>query len=495
VSQKALVRDLLQDPAWQEKDVGFPLPDSSHACVVSLPTWESVIGYEENDAAIVAKMRSGYPRFFIHPITARYLKGLEERFAGDRERVMAYSSEEAARRAASYVSTQAGVKGRFISEDSSLLVVPEAGYSAARDYWRHTGEIISSRQAEDLMDGRKVDHSLLAGHRDSMAKVLGVESRNSFLFESGMAAIFTLFRIVTERRPGLKTLQLCFPYVDALKVQEQFGSGVDFINDVTGEALDHALSEIREGNYAAVFCEVPSNPLLHTVDLTVVGEACREGGVPLLVDDTVCSHHNIDTLAHADASSTSLTKWVSGVGDVLAGSIRIRNDSPFADELRQALDREVPGGSRLYPRDGEALVRNAADFCERVTECNRNGLRVANFLTEQSEVRKVWYPAFVDCEAYEALRRPDGGYGGLISFTLKEPDKTAALYEAMQFCKGPSLGTDYTLLCPYTLLAHYREMSWAHSCGVSAELLRISVGREPEEELLERLERAFAGIR
>ena len=231
------------------------------------------------------------------------------------------------------------------------------------------------------------------------------------------------------------------------------------------------------------------------MDLAAVGEACREGGVPLLVDDTVCSHHNIDTLAHADASSTSLTKWVSGVGDVLAGSIRIRNDSPFADELRQALDREVPGGSRLYPRDGEALVRNAADFCERVTECNHNGLRVANFLMEQPEVRKVWYPAFVDSEAYEALRRPDGGYGGLISFTLKESDKTAALYEAMQFCKGPSLGTDYTLLCPYTLLAHYREMSWAHSCGVSAELLRISVGREPEEELLERLERAFAGIR
>jgi cystathionine gamma-synthase len=240
---------------------------------------------------------------------------------------------------------------------------------------------------------------------------------------------------------------------------------------------------------------VPSNPLLHTVDLGAVADACQEGGVPLLVDDTVCSHLNIDTLAYADAASTSLTKWVSGVGDVLAGSIRLRNDSQFSDEFREALEREVPGGSRLYYRDGDALVRNASDFRARVTECNRNGLLVASFLTDQSEVSEVWYPASTDREAYEAIRRPNGGFGGLISFTLKEADKTAALYEAMQFCKGPSLGTDYTLLCPYTMLAHYREMAWARSCGVSEALLRFSVGREPEEVLLRRLKSAFSALR
>ena len=83
MGQKAPVRNLLQDPAWQEDDMGFPLPDSPHACVVSLPTWESVIGYEENDPAVVGKMRSGYPRFFIHPVTQRYLDQLEGRNAGE----------------------------------------------------------------------------------------------------------------------------------------------------------------------------------------------------------------------------------------------------------------------------------------------------------------------------------------------------------------------------------------------------------------------------
>ena len=80
--------------------MGFPLPDSPHACVVSLPTWEAVIGYEESDPAVVGKMRSGYPRFFLHPITASYLEGLEGEHAGKGERLMAYSSLAAAQRAA-----------------------------------------------------------------------------------------------------------------------------------------------------------------------------------------------------------------------------------------------------------------------------------------------------------------------------------------------------------------------------------------------------------
>ena len=495
MSQKALVRDLLRDPAWQEVDVGFPLPDSPHACVVSLPTWNSVIGYEEDDPEVVGKMRSGYPRFFIHPITAHYLKEMEARIAGHQERIMAYSSPEAVQRAAEYIVRHTGIRGRICSDQPLLLVVPEAGYTAARDYWRHTGEIISSRQADDLLQDRCIGSEEREGHRESMAELLGVETRDAFLFESGMAAIFTLFRVVTERRPGLKTLQLCFPYVDALKVQEQFGSGVDFINNPTGDALAKALTDVRAGAYAAVFCEVPSNPLLRTVDLPAVAGACKEGGVPLLIDDTICSHENIDTLAYADAASTSLTKWVSGVGDVLAGSVRLRSDSAFADEFREALEHEVPGGSRLYSRDGEALLANAAEFRQRVAQCNRNGLQVAEFLEEQVEVKKVYYPAFVDREHYDAVRRPDGGFGGLISFSLTDPSQTPALYEAMRFCKGPSLGTDYTLVCPYTLLAHYREIKWAESCGVSAELLRISVGRESEIELLGRLEEAFEAIR
>ena len=486
------MRDLLRDPAWREEDMGFPLPDSPHACVVSLPTWEAVIGYEESDPAVVGKMRSGYPRFFLHPITASYLEGLEGEHAGKGERLMAYSSLAAAQRAASFVRQRTGLSGRVIDSEVPLLAVPEGGYQAARDYWRHTGELISSRQAEDLQRGVVADCSQVAGFRCSLAQVMGVREQDAFFFESGMAAIFALYRAVTARRPGLKTLQLCFPYVDALKVQEHFGAGVDFVNSPRGDVLDESLSAIRQGVYAAVFCEVPSNPLLHTVNLPAVAEACRESLTPLLVDDTVCSHLNIDALSHADAVSTSLTKWVSGVGDVLAGAVRLNHSSPLAEELRRVFDDEVPDGSRLYPRDAEVLAANAADFELRVNECNNNGRAVAEFLHDHPAVAQVWYPSLIDRVEYEALQRPGAGFGGLMSFTLKLPERTPELYKAMRFSKGPSLGTDYSLLCPYALLAHYTEIPWANECGVATELLRLSVGREPVEDLLTRLDGALA---
>jgi cystathionine gamma-synthase len=119
---------------------------------------------------------------------------------------------------------------------------------------------------------------------------------------------------------------------------------------------------------------------------------------------------------------------------------------------------------------------------------------MAEFLDSRHEIAKVWHPSLVDREVYDALRRSEGGYGGLVSFMLRDSNRTPEFYKAMRFSKGPSLGTDYSLLCPYTLLAHYSEIPWAESCGVGAELLRLSVGREPVDDLLARLDEALYAV-
>lgn len=492
MGQKAAVRDLKSDPAWAPADLGFPLPDSPHACLVSLPTWDAVIGYEEGRADVVQAMRAGYPRFFVHPTTWALFEELERRLARPGERVVAYSTPAAAARARDYAEARSGHVGRLEEVDGlSVLVVPQAAYQAARDYWRHTGELVTSRQAEDFLAGRRADRSGEVTVRADMARVMEVREEDLFLFESGMAAIFTLFRVVTARGAGRKTLQLCFPYVDALKIQEQFGAGVDFVASGRGERFRSAVGRIRAGEYAAVFCEIPSNPLLHTVDFPAVAEACCESQTPLLVDDTICSHYNVDVLSGADAVSTSLTKWVSGIGDVMAGSIKLNEGSALAGEFRRALEKEAPGGLRMYPRDAEVLVRNAQGFVARVTGANRGGEIIAEHLAFHPAVDRVWYPKLVDRAEYDALRTPDGGYGGLMSFTLKDPGRAPAVYEAMRLSKGPSLGTEYTLVCPYTQLAHYTELDWAEECGVPRNLLRLSVGLESVDDLLGRIDAAL----
>ena len=88
--------------------------------------------------------------------------------------------------------------------------------------------------------------------------------------------------------------------------------------------------------------------------------------------------------------------------------------------------------------------------------------------------------------------RPGAGHGCLLSFELWGGiEQAKRVYDALQVCKGPSLGTSFTLVCPYVLLAHYNELRWAESCGVPSHLLRVSVGLEDPDNLWRRFEMAL----
>jgi cystathionine gamma-synthase len=90
------------------------------------------------------------------------------------------------------------------------------------------------------------------------------------------------------------------------------------------------------------------------------------------------------------------------------------------------------------------------------------------------------------------VRREDGGYGALFSMELTGGElAAAAFYDSLTISKGPSLGTDFSLACPYTLLAHYGELDWAAERGAVRNLLRVWVGLEDPEDLIGRLETAF----
>ena len=96
---------------------------------------------------------------------------------------------------------------------------------------------------------------------------------------------------------------------------------------------------------------------------------------------------------------------------------------------------------------------------------------------------------------FQAVLRDSELTGPLLSFVLKDAERFApALHDALQFCKGPSLGCDFTLVCPFTQLAHYHELAWATEQGVSPWLLRVSVGCEDPAVIIERFSNAFAVV-
>lgn len=473
----------------------MPLPKTQHACSVCLPTWDSVLGYEEKRDKVIRRLLAGYPRFFLHPSTTRLFAEATQALADNGSKVVVFPSRDAAQRAQRYVEKRSGSASRIASyEGLQALIVSEADLPVAMEYWRYTGEIVGSRQAEHVLNGEGGKGFPTGSLRKRIAEFGKFAPQNVFLYENGMAGVFATHRAISQLLPGRKTLQLEFPYVDTMRVQNHFGNGVVFLNEAAGESLEEALRRISKGEFSAVFCETPGNPLLRTVDLEAVSHACREGGVPLVVDDTICSVANIQVDQYADMITTSLTKWMSGKGDVMAGQVTLCPGSPMYSDLREFFERDCPGGSRLYASDARVLARNISSFARRMRESNAGGEALADYLITCPAVEAVWYPKYTTTTQYNAIKRKGGGFGGLISFVLKNRKKSARFFDALRLSKGPSLGTDFTLACPYTLLAHYDELEWVEGCGVDRHLIRISVGSEAPDDLIARVSDAIESI-
>ncbi len=487
-----MTRDLSADPAWQDKDLGLPLPDSPHACSVCLPTWDSIIGYEEGREKVLKRMRTGYPRFFKHPVVERLFAAAKAEVATEQEEVIVLPTRASVQRAHRWVERMSNTAVRITDfHGLQVLVVPTKAKPDADAYWRFTGEIVSSRQAQEFLDGNMRTGSKSHLITRSLSKYTGAAPDHMFVFSSGMAAVTAVLRALPGMHAGKKTLQLEFPYVDSLKVQDLFGHGVVYLNEATGESFDEALMRIRQGEFAGVFTEVPSNPLLRTVDLHRVAKACEDGSTPLIVDDSATGPLNVESLRFADVVTSSLTKWISGEGDVMAGMASVRASSPVANALRQFLKADAAESAPLYISDAEVLLSNLKGYSKRMKTVNASAQVLASWLASHPAIAEVWHPSLTHTANYEAVMRKGGGYGGLLSFVLKNPKKTPKVYDALRLSKGPSFGTPFTLVCPYTQLAHYHELEWAEGCGVSANLLRVSCGLEPVETIIAAFEEAL----
>jgi cystathionine gamma-synthase len=494
----AQYQNLLTDPLWRKEDLGKPIPDSPDAVSVALPTWDQVVGYEEGRSDIVEAMSCGYPRFFVHPVVHRLFETYRERFARAGEVTFAFPSESVARRCVDFMAQQAGAECRAVDTGDAgiyAIIAPEEAAKTLKSFWQHTGEIVSSRRARAAIESSSEPVSSADSAqviRERIATWTDADAGDVYLYPSGMAALAASQRMMHALRHGAKSVQLGFPYVDLLKIQEKIGPGVYFVPEVSDAALAKVFELLDAGNICGLFTEFPGNPLLRCPDTEKLWDAIRKNGGLFIIDETIGSFVNVDCLRECDAVMTSLTKYVSGVGDVIAGSLVLNRESPRYDAMKAHLDDAFE--NLVWGGDAVALAGNCADFPERMAEINRNGERLADHLLEHPAVESVMYPKFGYAAAYERLLKPGGGYGGLLSVLTKDGARTApTFFDALRVSKGPSLGTNYTMACPFTLLAHFDELDWAESLGVSRWLVRVSVGLEPPDGLIARFDEALAG--
>ncbi len=491
---------MASQPLHLPEHLGQPIPDSPHAVSACLPTWDDNICYEEGDPRVQQKLTTGYPRFVYNRFCQLLFEQVGRQVTDDHQQCLVFPTEAAARRAAGFVNCQADDDVAHVAEHDTLhaVVFPTEHAQAAHDAWQHMGEGISSRQAENHLAGLPTDNDDAAATRirQTIAALAEVPARFTWLASCGMSGFTAVHRALESLAPGLDSIQFGFPYVDSLKVLQLCGSSdCWFLPTGNRSELDQLQQALESGLHSCgVFTEFPSNPLLAVPDLARLSELCHAHNLPLVVDETIAGLGNVDVLKAADVICSSLTKSFSGVGDVTGGSIVVNPDSRFADPLAEALNASPPTG--LYAADAVVLESNSQDYIERLAVTCGNAGRLVEFLRRQPAVEAIYYPDDLNptgdhghASRYDAFARPTAGRGPLFSILLKNAHATTpSFYDALPIDKGPNLGTNYTLACPFTILAHYHELDWAEQCGVSRHLIRVSAGLEP----IETLEQAFA---
>ncbi|KAJ3119817.1 hypothetical protein HK098_005117 [Nowakowskiella sp. JEL0407] len=329
--------------------------------------------------------------------------------------------------------------------------------------------------------------------------VANLDENDVYLFPTGMSAIYNAFRVISKRSPGLKSIQFGFPYLDTLKIQEKFGPGCYFYghgDDGDLEKIEKFLESTSE-KVSALFCEFPSNPLLKAPDLRKLRVLANKFKFIIVVDETIGNFVNVSVLEHADIVVSSLTKVFSGDSNVMGGSAILNPLAPFYTELKTIMNEMYK--DNLWCEDAIFLERNSRNYEYRIDKINKNAEFICDLLRNSPKVENIYYPKYVTPEIYKSHMRvplpntksPPPGFGGLFSILFKSEEEAARFFDSLDIAKGPSLGTNFTLACPYTILAHYTELEWAESFGVPRRLIRISVGMEDRGKLVDVFQNAL----
>lgn len=310
-----------------------------------------------------------------------------------------------------------------------------------------------------------------------------LEETDVYLYPAGMNAIFNAHRALLHAREPAESINFGFPYVDTLKILQKFGPGCLFYGHASPEDLDDLEVRLKKGErYLGLFCEFPGNPLLTCPDLTRIRKLADEYDFAIVIDETIGTFANINVLPVADIVVSSLTKIFSGDSNVMGGGLVLNPDSKYYRALKAAMEEIYE--DNYWPEDVVFMERNSRDYESRVVRTNANSDAICEVLRNHHLVKRVYYPKSNDSrEHYEKVRLPDGGYGGLLSVVFQRKEYAQAFFDALPLAKGPSLGTNFTLVSPYVLLAHYQELEWAESFGVDPYLIRVSVGLEDTTEL------------
>ncbi|WP_342567699.1 bifunctional cystathionine gamma-lyase/homocysteine desulfhydrase [Psychrobacillus sp. FSL K6-4046] len=309
-----------------------------------------------------------------------------------------------------------------------------------------------------------------------------------FAFSSGMAATSSIMMLFSKGDHVLLTDDVyggTFRVIS--KVLNRFGIDSTFVD--TGD-LSNVEAAIQE-NTKAIFLETPTNPLLKVTDIEAIAKYAKEKGLLTIVDNTFMTPYFQQPIAlGADIVVHSATKYLGGHSDVVAG-LAVVNSEELASELH-FVQNSV--GAVLGPQDSWLLMRGIKTLGLRMEEHNESAQRIAEFLNDHDAVGKVFYPGLSSHPGHDLMQKQATGFGGMISFDVGSAEKADELLAKLKyFTLAESLGAVESLISVPARMTHASIPSERRAkLGITDGLVRISVGIEDVEDLIEDLEQALA---
>ncbi len=273
------------------------------------------------------------------------------------------------------------------------------------------------------------------------------------------------------------------------KVMAPWGLKTDFVDTADVEAVRAAFTPATR----MLLVETPTNPMMRLSDIRALADLCQAHGVLLVVDNTFLSPYFQNPLdLGADVVLHSCTKYLGGHSDLIMGALmHSREDLHEALAFVQKSAGAVPGPFECF-----LLLRSTKTLGVRMERHFENALRVAHFLDESEAVTRVYYPGLESHPQYELAHRQMRGFGGMLSFELKDYQAARTVATHLQvFSLAESLGGVESLINHPAGMTHASvPKAEREAYGLTDALLRLSVGIEDVEDLVEDLALALAKI-
>lgn len=331
--------------------------------------------------------------------------------------------------------------------------------------------------------------------RDNLEKKLAAleNAKYGLAFSSGLAAESTILLALLKKGDHVIAFDDLYGGTKRLfnQVVERFG--IEFTH-VDARELKNVKSAIKE-NTKMIWLETPTNPLLKLADIKAISEIGHERDLVMVVDNTFASPYFQNPLdLGVDIVLHSVTKYLGDHSDVVGGAVMV-NDDEIYEKLKF---HQNAVGAILSPFDSWLVMRGIKTLAVRMERHEKNAMRIAKYLEEHPLVERVYYPGLPSHPQHELARRQMRGFGGMLSFELKVSlDEAVRFVESLEiFALAESLGGVESLIELPAIMTHASvPKEEREKVGIKDSLIRVSVGIEDVEDLIEDMERGFEVVR